>query len=320
MMNERDFNELYSNPSVQDLVSNLPSTSVLVPSFDSMEGKFRYTIAEKFLGENSVEVLDELSQIGLLEKRLYRRELSCPECQKPNLAIVYNCDTCKSDNIEEKELLTHSSCGKSNYADEFYSNESKTAHRECKSKVDQSNLKHGVSRACGNCGEKVKIKVSYLCRSCDNEGTTKYKHDQLKFTDIFSYSINEKAVGRDLRAVFDARKILVKNGYQTSIPGRIKGKNDIEYSYPIVATRGDDTIALEILPPSETSNPDEVYRVFARSAGMNNDVILLSTSMEEQHRKFLAMSRIEVANGDNFENALKYFDKILQNREKLQKS
>ena len=106
--------ELNKDSDTQAILNKFLSGEIkkLEPVYDPQTG-YRYPAVEAIVGDASqVEpLLNKLLREGVLEKKLYAKNVSCPNCGSADVSFRYCCPFCKSFDIQKSSLIEHVNCG-----------------------------------------------------------------------------------------------------------------------------------------------------------------------------------------------------------------
>jgi hypothetical protein len=135
--------------------------------------------------------LEQLCELGYLERQFAERGYYCPDCQHHALMFRETCPACASSNVEIGDLLHHFRCGHT---------------------APESDFQDGVRYTCRKCGHQLRhIGVdyerpasSYLCRACNyvsSEPETRclclkcgkqHPADRAELRTVYAYRLNAR--------------------------------------------------------------------------------------------------------------------------------
>ena len=141
--------------------------------------------------EEVAEDLDQLCELGYLERQFAERGYYCPDCHHHALMFRETCPSCTSSNVEIGDLLHHFRCGHT---------------------APETDFQDGVRYTCRKCGHQLRhIGVdyerpasSYLCRACNyvsSEPDTRclclkcgrqHPADRAELRTIYAYRLNAR--------------------------------------------------------------------------------------------------------------------------------
>jgi len=236
--------ELYKDTNTQVFLSKFLSGEIaeLEPVYDSKIG-YRYPIVEAIIGSASEaeEFLNELYEVGILERTLYDKIVYCPKCDSANISVHYCCPYCKSFNIQKSSLIEHVKCGYMDVEGNFRKGNKLVCpkcHKELK-KPDVDYRRAGIWCACKDCDKSFDIPTTaHFCRDCHANST----FEDAVIKDVYSYSLKEEvreeaAVGWVVIAPIT--EFLEENGFEVESPAFLKGKSGANHMFDMAAYKGD---------------------------------------------------------------------------------
>lgn len=236
--------ELYKDHPIRMFLSKFLSGEIkkLDPVFDPDKG-YRHTLIEKITGDpQKVEsFLAKLTNVGILEKKLFDKILLCPHCGSHKTATHYNCPHCGSFNIIKSALIEHLRCGYIDIEDRF-TREEKLLCPKCNKELVKPEVdfrRAGIWCTCSECEKSFDIAVpSHLCRDCNGIFT----FEDARYDRVYSYILSDEArqeASLGWILVAPLKRFLETRGYKVEAPGFLKGKSGANHMFDITAYSSD---------------------------------------------------------------------------------
>jgi len=161
------------------------SGSLLKPKI--VDKKIRYEIFKEDL-KSLVPKIEALVEKGYLRKKVSNRIIVCPICGSVESYSKYECNHCKSTNVERKNILRHMVCGNIHYERDM-GQKQKRVCTICNSEDnDHSNWSNiGTVFSCNSCNSNLKSTPTIIhhCDECKND----YDHNSAHYSEIYAYTL-----------------------------------------------------------------------------------------------------------------------------------
>ena len=237
---KKENQELFQDRNTQILISKFLNSEIqsLEPIFDPQTG-YRYPLVEAIVGDRpqAESFLTKLYAAGILQRKLFDKIISCPECTSTNVTFRYCCPFCKSYDIQKSSLVEHVKCGYMDLEGNFKQGNKYVCpkcHEEMR-KLDTDYRKAGVWCACKECGKNFDIPVSeHYCRDC--HATSTFEEASIK--DVYSYTLAESVKNEystNWLLISPIKDFLLQQGLTVESPAFLKGKSGANHSFDIVA-------------------------------------------------------------------------------------
>lgn len=238
--------EIYSDNRVQLLISKFVSGEIteLHPVYDQKQG-YRYPTVEAIIGDPSrtEEFLENLSELGILKRKLYDKTIYCSNCNSANVSIHYCCPRCTSYDVRKSALVEHIQCGYIDTEDHFRK-ETKLICPRCRrelTKPDVDYRKAGVWCTCNECGKSFDIPVtSHFCRDCHQH----FGFEEAIYKNVYSYSMTQDAMREASLGwilIAPIREFLQSRGFDVESPGFLTGQSGANHMFDLTASCDGDT-------------------------------------------------------------------------------
>jgi len=243
---------LYKDHPIRMFLSKFLSGEItkLDPIFDSDKG-YRHPLIEKITGDpQKVEnFLAKLTDVGILERKLYDKILLCPHCGSPKIATHYNCPHCRSFSITKSALIEHLKCGYIDTEDRF-TREEKLLCPKCSIELVKPEVDYrraGTWCTCNECEKSFDIAVpSHLCRDCNGVFT----FEDARYDRVYSYILSDEArqeASLGWVLVAPLRSFLETQGLKVEAPGFLKGKSGANHMFDITAYSSDTSKRITVI-------------------------------------------------------------------------
>jgi hypothetical protein len=266
---------------------------------------FLYPLVEqtaRVKGKEAVDIVEALSNKGILRKSYFDRLLHCPRCQSINLRPSTHCPKCGSGDIARGRILEHLACGYVGVEEE-YSVKGKLVCPKCKLElrsVGADYLSRGVLRKCRDCSEIFSSPlVKWRCLKCSSLST----EDEIIEVNIYAYTLDE---GKRNWLEFEIQpkvrfvEYLMHNGYKVTENARVKGRSGAEHRLDMLASRDDGVVthnvAIGVEIAREQIGLDRImdFDVKAFDSGFHDKVLIIIPELGEEARKFASYHGIKV--------------------------
>jgi ssDNA-binding Zn-finger/Zn-ribbon topoisomerase 1 len=207
------------------------------PTFISGIG-YTYSILEENSNTaNNIpkELLDNLVQIGLLQKKFFDSIATCPDCNSTLMTLHNHCPRCKSHNVEKTSLTEHIPCGYIDQKEKYLNNQCP----KCNELLIVGKFRNmGQWYICHDCTERFEIpEYDLICRSCGKWFTPK----EGNVTTIHKYSLNpqrKREIRQNVSSIENIKTALVNLGFNVQTPGLVIGqKSKMQHVFSLLATK-----------------------------------------------------------------------------------
>jgi transcription elongation factor Elf1 len=262
---------VYSDFNVHTLVSKFLNgqISVLEPVYSPLKG-YSYPVVEEIL-EDKAKVpmfLEKLVDMGLLEKKIFDKTLTCPNCGSEHLNFRYCCPFCKSFNIKKSSLIEHIKCGYMDIESKFQQKD-KLVCPKCNQELKKPDVdyrKAGVWCSCKDCNKSFDIPVTeHFCKDCHEVST----FEEAIINDVYAYTLKanikaDSSLNWYLSSAVSS--LLVKQGLKVEASAVVKGKSGANHTFDIVAYKDKDSKKTVIdIATAETSVSEQpIIALFAK--------------------------------------------------------
>ena len=266
---------------------------------------FIYPVVEQSVntkGTEALEIVESLSDKGILKGSFFDRLLRCPRCRSINLRPSTHCPKCSSGDIVRGRILEHVACGYVGVEDEFASKGKYTCPR-CKLElrtIGADYRSRGVLRKCRDCGEIFNVPLlKWRCLKC----SSLTNEDEIEEVNIYAYSLDETKrnwLEFELQPKIRFLDFLRRHGYEVTENARLTGRSGAEHSIDILATRDDGVVIHNVAIGVEIARDKiELDRILdfdtkAFDSGIHDKVLIIIPTLGEEAAKFASYHKIKV--------------------------
>jgi len=266
---------------------------------------FIYPVVEQSVnakGTEVLEIVESLTDKGILKGSFFDRLLRCPRCRSINLRPSTHCPKCSSGDIARGRILEHVACGYVGVEDEFTSRGKYTCPR-CKLElrtIGADYRSRGVLRKCRDCGEIFNVPLlKWRCLKCSSLSN----EDEIEEVNIYAYSLDETKrnwLEFELQPKVRFLEFLRRHGYEVTENARVTGRSGAEHSINILATRDDGVVVHSVAIGIEIARDKiELDRILdfdtkAFDSGIHDKVLIIIPTLGEEAAKFASYHKIKV--------------------------
>jgi transcription elongation factor Elf1 len=308
--------KLYKDHNVQLLISKFVSgeLSKLNPVYDPKYG-YRYPVVDVIVGDPSGtdELLQSLSEAGVLKRELYDKIVYCPSCDTANVSMHYCCPHCKSFDVRKSALIEHIQCGYIDIEEKFRKDDKLVCPR-CRKELTKPDVdyhKAGVWCTCNECGKSFDIPVpAHFCRDCRRNFT----FEESLYKDVYSYSLTPEAMKEATLGwilITPIREFLESRGFEVESPGFLKGKSGASHMFDIIASptgvKRNITVIDLATSADDIVSEQPVIAMFAKTYDVSPDKACLVAipRMSENGKKLAALYKLELIEAKDQNDAIK---------------
>ena len=308
--------KLYKDHNVQLLISKFVSgeLSKLNPVYDPKYG-YSYPVVDVIVGDPSGtdELLQSLSEAGVLKRELYDKIVYCPSCDTANVSMHYCCPHCKSFDVRKSALIEHIQCGYIDIEEKFRKDDKLVCPR-CRKELTKPDVdyhKAGVWCTCNECGKSFDIPVpAHFCRDCRRNFT----FEESLYKDVHSYSLTPEAMKEATLGwilITPIREFLESRGFEVESPGFLKGKSGASHMFDIIASptgvKRNITVIDLATSADDIVSEQPVIAMFAKTYDVSPDKACLVAipRMSENGKKLAALYKLELIEAKDQNDAIK---------------
>lgn len=225
---ELERREAYIEPQTRDLLRKLLQDGdkvEIIPIYTPGLGfEYRITGTTSNINEKdklSRNTLENLAQLGILQKNFYDSVSICPTCQSTMMTLHNRCPKCKSHNVEKTSLTEHIPCGHIDQRDKYINDHCP----KCGEVLVEGQYKNmGRWYICQECSEKFENpEFDLVCRSCNKNFTIK----EAQMTEIPKFTLNltrKKEIRQNVTSLENIKTLLTKLDFSVETPGLTIGQ------------------------------------------------------------------------------------------------
>jgi hypothetical protein len=313
--------KLYKGHAVQLLISKFVSGELneLNPVYDPKQG-YSYPVVDAIVGDPSStdELLQNISEAGVLKRKLYDKIVHCSSCDTANVSMHYCCPHCKSFDIRKSALIEHIRCGYIATEEKFRKNDKLVCPRCRKemAKPDVDYHKAGVWCTCNECGKNFDIPVPvHFCRDCHQN----FSFEEALYKDVYSYSLTPEAMKEATLGwimITPINEFLESRGFKVESPGFLKGKSGTSHMFDVIASplgvKRNTTVIDFATSADDIVSEQPVIAMFAKTYDVSpgKACLVAIPRMSENGKKLAALYKITLVEAKDPKEVIKAFEKV----------
>lgn len=274
-----------ASPGILRLTAALADGSVgrYDPRIDDETGAVSYPDAERRLDERDnspIEVLESLTERGVLETEFQEKVYRCPECGAEGMNYTTACPTCESPHTIETDLREHTECGcvEPRAAFEATGEYTERVCPRCGKALPSFDIdmKSYRQHVCQECDERLEAPAHRLrCRACqtivDPSQAIERVCRRYKISDAGEQWVESQLAAR--RAVVAA---LEQKEFDVKIDTTVTGRSD---EFPVHVYAEDDFLGDRVVAAvHERPTVDDISLLRTAAASADARAVLITTS------------------------------------------
>lgn len=269
---------LCREPRIRRLLAAMTKPEGILTPKRALDGDYRYNEVEEILQaspEETLEVLNQLSEAKTLEKEIFLTQPVCPACKSPQLKTSLRCPFCEGDELRRVVLLEHLSCGYLGSEEEF-STRGQLVCPMCRQPTgsgEQRRNEHGFE--CVSC---LKVTPTPLLRQeCGFCGRA-YNNESVELRPVYMFRVNphlREEILEACRIDVALSKHLTAKGFTVISPAVVKGAS-ISYSVDILAKGKAETVIAHVLDLGRPATVEDVVKVLVPTTDIRPDKSILA--------------------------------------------
>jgi transposase-like protein len=299
--------------NIQALISKFVNGQItsLEPAYSPQTG-YHYPIVEEILGDKTQvqQFLSKLTELGILEKKIFDKVISCPQCQSKNITFRYCCPFCKSFNIQKSSLIEHIKCGYMDLETKFQQNGTLVCPkcRQELKKLDGDYRKAGVWCACKDCNKSFDIPVAeHFCKNCHEVST----FEEAVIDDVYAYVLKANITAESSLSWYlssAVSNLLAKQGLKVEASSVVKGKSGASHNFDIVAYNADKSkkTVIDIATAETTVSEQPLIALFAKIFDVTPEkaYLIAVPKLNDNAKKMAELYNIQAVEAKNPDEAV----------------
>lgn len=252
---------------------------------------------------NLSELLESLSEKGLLNKHKIGSVPSCPNCGSFRLIVKLSCPVCGSTNIRRVDAITHLLCGHLAPAEEFSVGDALKCPKCGKPLraigVDYNRLSGVV--VCEECGNiSLSPKLELKCSDCGAVLSDR----ELSLKPVYKYEVNIEKLIASKPVLSELVRNLREAGLGVESPKQVMGVSGILHKFSLSVKDFDDReLMIDVVQGEKPVTEDKVLALFGKMVDSHiSEATLVAVPKATEEAKALAKSfnidLIEASNSD----------------------
>ncbi len=247
-----------------------------------------YPLVESHLkidAQVAIQLLEDLSRLGYLERRFAERIFLCPRCNADRLKLVFFCPKCHSPEIIRTRVLKHRTCGYSGPADDFLRYNRRVCPK-CRDELlllgsDYEDL--GYRYRCPHCRELIRSPVErWHCGGCSQL----YEKNGVRELVLYKYCVDleqMKKIQEEMIPRSRVKNLLTQEGYEVQEAITVSGRSGARHLIDILAVKRSGPLEHQVVigfAAGATEIPaEEVIKLYAKAYDVGaQDIILIAGS------------------------------------------
>jgi DNA-directed RNA polymerase subunit RPC12/RpoP len=317
--------DAYIEPLTRDLLRKLLQCcekEEIIPFYSPSEG-FVYQLlvqnGSKDVTELSIDYLENLTRLDILEKSFHDTVSVCPSCESTIITLHDRCPKCKSHNILKTSLTEHIPCGCIDQRAAYIKNRCPKCGQDL---IEGQYRNMGQWYLCGDCSERFENpEFDLVCRHCNNRFTI--KEAQIREIPKFRLNLNRmKEIRQNVASLESIRVLLTNLGFSIELPGIMIGqKSGMQHHFSLIGKKtinGQDIAIVLDHAVSETevqASPLILYVYKTSELKVDIPAFVAIPKLNDVAKKIAEGNQILIVEGstDNPE-AIKYIQQEIENR------
>ncbi|MGQ0606351.1 MAG: hypothetical protein ACT4OD_05310 [Candidatus Nitrosotenuis sp.] len=297
-------------------------SGLLMPEINHKEATFGYRIFREIDDEFDIEFLDNLVNLGHVEKFVNNKFLVCPDHHASFLVSVrITCPKCNSVNVNKLHLYEHRACGfiteKKNFESQV-NDEIKCPSCKKIIKSQEKELRLPASwYLCVDCMDKFdEAKTNLHCNEFNHDFTV----NQASSVTLYNYVLSDfenKPQLDQLRLKTEISNILSKHGYLVNENYTTKGKSGIDHSVDIVGVdKSDHSVFIFINNSSESNSEIDSRLIQILDTSPKVAILIGFSSISEKTVSIASKYNLSIVSSQNIDEITAEVEKIISSKTK----
>ncbi|MCX7732817.1 MAG: restriction endonuclease [candidate division WOR-3 bacterium] len=274
-----------------------------------------YPLVESYLkidAQVAVQLLEDLSRLGYLERQFAERIFLCPRCNADRLKLVFFCPKCHSPEILRTRVLKHRTCGYSGPADDFLRYNRRVCPK-CRDELlllgsDYEDL--GYRYRCPHCRELIRLPVErWHCSGCGQL----YEKNGVRELVLYKYCVNPeqmKKIQEERIPRSRVKNLLTQEGYEVQEAVTVSGRSGARHLIDILAVKRSGPLEHQVVigfAGGATEIPaEEVIKLYAKAydIGAQDIILIAGTALSPEAQQFAQHYHIRVYPPDQIDQLI----------------
>jgi predicted RNA-binding Zn-ribbon protein involved in translation (DUF1610 family) len=279
------------------------------------EDNFQHTdLVDLKLGEDSGELLKQMSKDGLLIESGVTTILVCPSCGKPDYVAILRCVKCGQSSIRRERLIEHKADGRVHPESAFTTKEGYICPSCGKALKPTEYRVLGTWFICEKCGEKQQQpKLEFRCLTCQTI-FTEATADTRKLSD---YKISEKGIAQleydKYKLIDELQTIAERIGLNTLKEAATTGSSGIKHTFDLTINTESEDIKIDIAYSKDAVDGKDVLASYAKLIDTNTKRYLLIAwpKLSGEAKNLATHYKMNVIEASTFEELERSFTSFL---------
>jgi len=269
--------------------------------------------------ENTISMLDELTEKGFLKRNDVDHAIFCPQCGSPHVYSKYGCPITDSIHLSKITLIEHPHCGHIGER-EKYEKDDRMICPQCGiplrevdgdppgdgSRYDWKKIGSAYECEVGGTERFERPEIIHFCQVCDEV----FDYREAHYLPLYGYEATEEAYElMDLnpetnKILSIVESVLIKNGFSIERYAEIEGVSGSKHYVSLSSRRGETEVIFDISPEGD---PDKLVSLLGKKMDTKREEAILISG--KKTGKLIALGdsvdvEVLIINDPNFEKDL----------------
>lgn len=256
--------DYYKTKEVESLFIDVLEKKEQVKPIYDLELGYRYPAVEKIIDKNvekTIDFLENLVKLEILNKQLFDMELRCPTCDSPNVSVNYICPKCASPTIRKNLMIEHYECG---YLGTVLNFGEKLTCPHCKKLLKDNYRDVGSVYQCSACNQQIETPfISHWCRKCDQ----KFSFETALYQPKYAYlptNLTVKEIEQGILYLSNVERMFEEQGLTNEKNSGAFGASGVEHIFDAAFTGFGTTFYVDIHFSLELINEYELLKIYGK--------------------------------------------------------
>jgi DNA-directed RNA polymerase subunit RPC12/RpoP len=231
-------------------------------------------VAAKY-GLRDTDLLEELAELGALEKLPHESLVACPKCGSIRLLSKLRCPNCGSENLKKVSIVAHTTCGGINTVDEDARN---PRCSKCGKPLTEVTV-IGRLYQCLSCGARFEAPLpAYKCVDCGHA----FDYREARYATVYKYRVkreNMESVAKKLLTEI-AREVAAAEGFKIEAAAQVRGASGFQHAVDLTLTRGGEAIHVDVVAESPRAMSETLADLAKTPDLQSKHIVLAPKSVE----------------------------------------
>jgi hypothetical protein len=256
--------DYYKTKEVESLMMDILEKKEQVRPVYDLELGYRYPSVEKTIDKNvekTIDFLDNLVNLEILNKQLFDMELRCPTCNSPNVSVNYICPKCTSPTIRKTLMIEHYDCG---YIGTVLNFGEQLTCPHCKKPLKDNYRNAGSVYECSACNQQIETPfINHWCRKCDH----KFSFETAIYQPKYAYlptNLTVKEIEQGILYLTNVVRVFEEQGLTNEENSNVFGASGVEHVFDAAFTGFGTTFYVDIHFSLDLIDEYELLKIYGK--------------------------------------------------------